>query len=370
MNRAADVIIVGAGVIGLAVAYELSRRGARVRVIDARAAGQGASQASAGMLTPYSDLHGHPEALRDLAARSLDLYDAFVETVREDGGVDVEYRRCGSLHLPANDADLDGMRALAARLAERAVAARLLTPAEVHDLEPQLARDVPGGVLVPAHGYVAVQDFVRALQGAVTLRGGRLDVERAESVRADALGLRVGVAGGGEMRAPAVVIAAGSWTSRIVVEGDRPLPVRPVRGQLVTLDWPTPPLGRIVWGPDCYLVPWTSGAMLVGATVEEAGFDERATTAGVHDLVDAACDLLPQAWQAGFAGVRVGLRPATPDELPVIGASERVPGVYYATGHYRNGVLLAPITAVLLADLMLGQQADPGLAPFRPGRFA
>ena len=149
----------------------------------------------------------------------------------------------------------------------------------------------------------------------------------------------------------------------------RPFPSGPCAGELVQLDWPTPPLGRIVWGPDCYLVPWTSGAMLVGATVEEAGFDERATTAGVRDLLDAACELLPCAWQAAFAGVRVGLRPATPDGLPVIGASSRVPGVYYATGHYRNGVLLAPVTAVLLADLVLGQGADPALAPFRPDRF-
>ena len=147
------------------------------------------------------------------------------------------------------------------------------------------------------------------------------------------------------------------------------MPVRPVRGQLVQLDWPAAPLGRIVWGPDCYVVPWTSGAVLVGATMEEAGFDERATTAGVRDLLEAACEVIPAAWQATFAGVRVGLRPGTPDDLPILGPSPHVPGVYYATGHFRNGVLLAPVTASVLADLVVGQRRDPGLEPFSPARF-
>ncbi len=367
MNRTADVIVVGAGVIGLAIAYELSRRGTRVRVLDARPAGQGATQASAGMLTPHTETHDLP-ALRSLGARSLDLYDEFIERVREDSGIDVEYRRCGSLHLATDEAQMEDLRRLAVRLAASAVAADLLDPAQVHEREPQIGAEVAGGLLVPAHGYVVVNDFVRALAAAATTGGAHLDVERALRVSGDPTGIQVETQGN-TIHAATAIIAAGSWTSRVAVEGDNAVPVRPVRGQLVQLDWPTAPLARIVWGPDCYLVPWTTGAMLVGATVEEAGFDERATTAGVHDLIAAACDLLPRAWQAAFTAVRVGLRPATPDDLPVLGASPHVPGVYYATGHYRNGVLLAPVTAVLLADLVLGQAADPALAGFRPDRF-
>jgi glycine oxidase len=367
MNRAADVIVVGAGVIGLAVAYELSRRGARVRVLDARGEGQGASQASAGMLAPHTENLDQPPLWR-LGVRSLDLYDGFVDGVCHASHLDIEYRRCGSLHVGTSEAQMEDLRGTADRLKAAGVSCELLTAALVRELEPRIAGDVAGGVLVPDHGYVAVSDLMRAMSAAGSAGGMRVDVERVLRVGASASGVRVETQTE-VLHAPAVVVAAGSWTSRVAVEGDAALPVRPVRGQLVQLDWPVSPLARIVWGSDCYLVPWTTGALLVGATVEDAGFDERATTAGVHDLLASACDLLPSAWQAGFLGVRVGLRPATPDGLPVVGASLGVPGVYYATGHYRNGVLLAPITAVLLADLVLGQGEDSALASFAPGRF-
>jgi glycine/D-amino acid oxidase-like deaminating enzyme len=129
------------------------------------------------------------------------------------------------------------------------------------------------------------------------------------------------------------------------------------------------PLKRITWGTRCYLVPASRQTVLVGATVEDAGFDERSTVAGVRDLLDAACDLVPQLWQSAFAGVRVGLRPATPDGMPVIGPSPAIAGLVYATGHYRNGVLLAPFTATAIADLVLDNREDPLLAATSPRRF-
>src|SRR5262249_3331492 len=143
----------------------------------------------------------------------------------------------------------------------------------------------------------------------------------------------------------------------------------PVRGQLLTLGWTGTPLRRVTWSHRCYLVPWDDGTLLVGATVEEAGFDERATVAGVRDLLDAASELVPHAWRAGFRVAPVGLRPAPADDLPVIGASSIAPNVMYATGHYRNGVLLAPLTASLVADAMLEDRVDPMLAPVSPARF-
>jgi glycine/D-amino acid oxidase-like deaminating enzyme len=124
----------------------------------------------------------------------------------------------------------------------------------------------------------------------------------------------------------------------------------------------------VIWGSDCYVVPWENGTVLVGATVEDVGFDERATAAGVRDLLDAVCELLPEAWRSTFVEARVGLRPATTDGLPVMGRSRDVPGLVYATGHYRNGVLLAPLTAQLVADLIVDGREDPLLAPLRPGR--
>jgi glycine oxidase len=138
---------------------------------------------------------------------------------------------------------------------------------------------------------------------------------------------------------------------------------------LLQISWEGPALRRIVWGPRCYLVPVAVGSILVGATVEDAGFDERTTVAGVRDLLDGACDLVPHLWQAAFVGARVGLRPATADEMPIIGRSARMPGLVYATGHFRNGVLLAPLTARMVADLVLDNREDPLLGATRPQRF-
>ena len=156
----------------------------------------------------------------------------------------------------------------------------------------------------------------------------------------------------------------------IAIEGIKArIPVRPVRGQLLALASNGTTLRRVTWSRGCYLVPWEDGTVLVGATVEEAGFDERATVAGVHDLLDAACDVVPRTWTAAFRGTRVGLRPATPDGLPVIGASTIAPNLMYASGHYRNGVLLAPLTADLVADAMLDNRIDPLLEAVSPSRF-
>jgi glycine/D-amino acid oxidase-like deaminating enzyme len=163
-----------------------------------------------------------------------------------------------------------------------------------------------------------------------------------------------------------VVIAAGSWSSGI---SPAPAPVRPIRGQLLHVDFDRAPLARVVWGSRAYLVPWEDGSLLVGATSEDVGFDERATDDGVRQLLDGAAGLVPAVAGAPLREVRVGLRPATADELPIIGASSTMRGVYYATGHYRNGVLLAPLTALMVADLVLDGRERAELALTRPGRF-
>jgi glycine oxidase len=171
-------------------------------------------------------------------------------------------------------------------------------------------------------------------------------------------------------RAHTVVVAAGCWSAAIDVDGlVSRVPVRPVRGQLLQLAWDGPTLRRVTWGSRCYLVPWEDGSVLVGATSEDVGFDERATTAGVRTLLDRSIEVLPELNAAFFDEVRVGLRPATPDELPLVGASSTMRGVYYATGHYRNGVLLAPFTALAVADLVLEGRERPELADVRPTRF-
>ena len=147
------------------------------------------------------------------------------------------------------------------------------------------------------------------------------------------------------------------------------MPLTPIRGQLLHLGWNGRPVSRITWGERCYAVPWQDGTLLVGATLEDVGFDERTTVAGVKGLLEAVCDLLPHAAAAHLASARAGLRPATPDQLPVVGWSSAVPRLMYATGHYRNGVLLAPLTAQIVAEAVMDGRRDPAFDFTDPGRF-
>jgi glycine oxidase len=359
------VVIVGAGIIGCSIAYELSRRGASVRVVDGRSVGDGATQASAGVLAPYIE-GGHGAQLLELGARSLSLYDDFVARVTVDADLPVRYARTGTLQVGTDESaasDLEQAFALAAP-----VGARMLDRAEVRELEPHVGDGVLGGVLVPVHGFVGASELTIALSRAAARRGVTFGREQIEEIRADGNEI-VLKAARAALVASTVIIAAGSWSAELGIPAATPLPVRPVRGQLLKLRWDEKPLARVLWGPRCYLVPWPDGSILLGATVENVGFDERATVAGVRDLLDAACELLPRAWTASFEEVRVGLRPASPDDLPIVGRSARFPGIVYATGHYRSGVLLAPLTAAVVADLIMDNREDTSLAVMSPARF-
>jgi glycine oxidase len=172
-------------------------------------------------------------------------------------------------------------------------------------------------------------------------------------------------AGAERHRTRTVVIAAGSWSSRVAAGGAT---VTPIRGQLLQLRWTGPAITRVLWSERCYIVPWADGTVLVGATVEDVGFDQRTTVGGVRSLMEAACRLLPSASDATFVEARAGLRPSTADGVPLIGRSAVDPAVVYATGHFRNGVLLAPLTAQLVADLVVSNRHDPVLALTAPGR--
>lgn len=367
MSTSSDVIVIGAGVIGCAIAYELTGRGLTVTMIDPRGAGFGATQASAGVLAPHIEGHGNP-TLTALGARSLAMYDAFVEGVRAQSGRAVPYSRTGTLDTAFDEEAVAALGDAAARLTARGVGASWLDAIEVRAAEPHLSADARGGLLIHEHGFVGATALTITLAGILAER--RVETVSGHTVRiAPGHGVVRVETNTGSFDAASAVLAAGSWSGRIAVQGAPPAPVRPVRGQLLYLSWADTPLARVVWAPRCYLVPWSDGSLLVGATVEDAGFDERTTVAGVRDLLEAACEAIPRAWQAGFSGARVGLRPATPDELPIVGRSARVPGLVYATGHYRNGVLLTPLTAALVADLLTAGTDDPALAAMSPARF-
>lgn len=361
-----QVAIVGAGIIGYAVAHELATRGAHVQLFDPRGSGQGATRASAGILAPH--VEGHTSELLHLARCSLDRYDAFVQQVTAQSRRSIEYRRLGTLQVARTEEEERTLEETSRALTRRVATHICLDGEGVRRLEPSLAADVRAGLLVAEHGYVGVATLMAALEEATRKQGVAL--ERSAVDRIEVTDSPIVHAGRQQVAVDAVVLAAGSWSGRVPIAHLPAPPVRPVRGQLLQLRFANPPLTHIVWGSAAYLVPWTDGSLLVGATVEDVGFDDRVTAAGVHDLLDAASALLPPASAAGFVEARAGLRPATTDELPIVGRSSTMRGVYYATGHYRNGVLLAPLTASLLADLVLEGREHEELALMRPDRFA
>ena len=352
------MIVVGAGIIGCAIARELAVRDVGCTVFDDRPVAGGATQASAGMLAPHVEAHAGGPML-DLSVRSLDLYDDWIGQVRRESEIDVEHGTIGTLEVALTTDRTDDLR----RSGRRHGA--WLDPADVARAFPELA-PAAGALLTPEHGYVAAPQLATALARAAEGRGAVFRRDRVTAVTRHGSGLRVSTSAG-DLDAETVVLAAGAWTNAI--QGIRTPPLRPVRGQLLQLAWQDSPLSTILWGPDCYIVPRRDRTVLVGATVEDVGFDERTTPAGVSGLLDAACALVPGMHAATLLEARAGLRPATPDDLPVIGPDPIVRGLFHASGHYRNGVLLAPITAQVIADLIVEGKRDSCLGAFVPERF-
>lgn len=361
-----NVVVVGAGVIGYAVAYELAARGALVRIVDPRGHGGGATRASAGILAPH--IEGHSAALLQLGVASLSQYEGFLTRVATDAGRDVEYRRTGTLQIALDEGETRELETQASRLARERVDHSLLSASDLGHHEHGITSEARAGLVVPQHGYVGVPSLMTALVAAAARHGVTPLAVKVEAV--DTAGGRVAVTtSDGNLACDAAIIAAGSWSGGIAIAAASPAPVRPVRGQLLQLQAPPRSLHRVVWGSACYLVPWKNGAVLVGATVEDVGFDERVTEDAVQFLRSSGERLAPALRAAEFVEARAGLRPATADELPIVGPSSTMRGVFYATGHYRNGVLLAPWTASAMADLVLTGTRSEELDLVRPDRF-
>ena len=350
------IAVVGAGIIGCSIAFELARRGADVTVLEGRRIGGGATQASAGILAPYTEAHGGGP-LFDLTVRGLQAYDAFVAAVRAVSDGRFEYHRSGTLEIAEDD---ERAAVLHDRLAAPWAAAaglRWLDAGELHATAPSVNTASVGALQCMAHGHVAVQAFLAAIADAARVLGARIregvHVDRVE------LGAReIRLHGSGHLDAyDRVILCTGAWTPGIDPLQESADRIRPIRGQLVKLAASGAVVPSVLWGRSCYIVPWTDGTLLVGATEEDVGFDERATVEGVRGLMDAAEALVPGLGSATFVEVRVGLRPKSADGVPILGPGSD-PRVIYAAGHHRNGILLAPLTAQLIAD-----QIERGLTP-------
>jgi glycine oxidase len=361
-----DVIVVGGGVIGLAVAWRATRHGLRAIVVD-DAPGRGASWASAGMLAPATEVHYGEEALLQLNLAAARAWPAFVAELEAASGHEVGYRECGTVAVARDRDDLAALADHYRYQRELGLRVERVPGRELRRLEPGLAPGVRGGLVVDGDHQVDNRALVEGLLAACRAAGVGWRATRAVAIEP---GPSVRLTDGTRLSGEQVVLCAGCWTSSI--EGLSPEavpPVRPVKGQLLHLRGPASPelIARNVRGVEAYLVPRADGRVIVGATVEEQGFDRRATAGAVFELLRAAYELVPGITELELTEIAVGLRPGSPDNAPVIGAAE--PGVVVATGHYRNGILLAPLTGDAVASILVTGTAPDVVAPFDPGRF-
>jgi glycine oxidase len=367
---APDVVVVGGGAVGLAVAWRSAVAGLRVTIVD-DAPGRASSWAAAGMLAPVTEAHYGEEELLALNLESNALYPDFVAALEEAAGASVGYRRCGTLAV-ARDTDADAeLEALYRFQLDLGLEVARLKPRECRELEPALAPGVRGGVFVAGDNSIDNRALVDALLIACERRGLDIVRGRAEKI-VSSNGCAQGViVGGDELSAGAVVLAAGCWSGSIggIPEEAVP-PVRPVKGQLIYLRGIQEQelIARNVRGLDMYVVPRGDGRIVVGATVEEQGFDTRVTAEAVHSLLRDAYELLPGILDLELTETVCGLRPGSPDNAPLLGMTA-LEGLIVATGHYRNGILLTPITGETIAELLTTGDVPDVIAPFSPLRF-
>ncbi len=370
-ERTHDVVVIGGGVIGCAVARAIAMRGRGVMVLERAVPGREATWAAGGMLSPLSEtLHAH--AFFQLSVASLDRYAAFVAALASESGIDVEYRPAGKLHVAFTAHEHARLAALVELGHDFGV--QPLSPADARRLVPQLSPDIAGGVFVGRDHRVDNRLLGAAVWKAAEARGVhfRLDSEvtrlamgRGSAPRVEAVQLR----DGSTVAADSVVIAAGAWSGALAGL-PVPLPVQPVRGQMFAVDGSADlPLAYVVEAPGCYVIPREDGRLVVGATAERVGFATGPTPAGVAHLMTAATRVLPALGDLPLIETWSGFRPGTPDDLPVLGRDPVVHGLFYATGHYRNGILLAPVTADILAALIMEEEPPVAIAAFRPGRW-
>lgn len=370
-----DLIVIGAGVVGMSIAWRASRRGQHVALVDPHP-GSGASWAAAGMLAPVSEVTYGEEELLWLNLEAAKRFPGFVDELQARTGHDVGYRRSGSLMVARHADDAAALRRLHEFQESLGLDSQWLTGGETRDIEPALAPDVRGGVLAPHDHQVDNRRLVELLIEACRIDDVELIEDQATSVVIED-GTAVGVRTwrNGLLEASTTVLAAGCWSYQVdgIPDGLRP-PVRPVKGQLLHLRArPEEPLTdhtirAFVRGRSFYLVARGDGRFVLGSTVEEQGFDSRTTVDAVHGLLRDAFETLPGITELELTETVVGFRPGSPDNAPILGTSG-IDRLVYATGHYRNGILLSALTADMVVDFVTGEQTAGIAQAFTPSRF-
>jgi glycine oxidase len=376
MSREADkryeAVFVGGGVIGLACARRAAEGGARVCVLERDRPAAGATGVAAGMLAPVGEASWGEEKLLALNVASLERWPAFAAGLEDASGLEVEFAERGAIHVALDRDEAEELRRRYELHRRLGLESEWLAGRDCRRLEPGLATAVRGGAHVPGEASVDPRRVVAALLGALD-RAGVAVHSGAEVVSAEPGGpWRLETRDGRSFHAERVVLTSGAWSGRAgwLPPEARP-PVRPVKGELLALRGAAdePACERIVAGERVYMVPRADGRLIVGATVEERGFDTSVTAGGVHELLREAYRLIPEIAELELVETTAGLRPGTPDNAPLLGWGA-ADGLLVAAGHFRNGVLQAPITAECVAALLAGQRPPVDLDAFSPLRFA
>jgi glycine oxidase len=366
--KTADVLIIGGGIIGCSIALELARARVRILVLERDRLGCEASGEAAGMLAPQAEGLA-PGPLLDLCLKSREMFGPLQARLQEEAGIDIEYVRSGIVYPFLTEEDERYGQRLFQEQHGRGLKVERWDRAQVLAAEPQVTPAVRGALYLPDDHQVQNARMVRALavagsrQGVAHLEGSPVtaflrDGHRVTGVRTLSEAYHAGK----------VIIAAGAWSGTLSALLGRDIPVRPARGQLLSLETEGNLLRHIVYGRDVYLVPWPSGEVVVGSTVEFVGFAKHVTAAGIEGLLSGARRLVPALGSRPMLRAWAGFRPWTPDELPYLGPVPGAPGLYIASGHFRNGILLAPATGALMAELLSDTEPSQPLSPFRLDR--
>lgn len=351
-----DAVVIGAGLIGLASARRAAERGLSVLVIErAQELGAGASGVAAGMLAPVTEADFGEQGALALHLAARERWPSFAAELERDAGLPVGLRETGALVVAADRDDAEELRRLHELHRSLDLDARWLTASQCRELEPALSPRIAGGILAPQDAQADPRAVLRALAAAFERAGGELwlgvEVEGIDVEAGRVQGVRTSFGG---VECERVLVAAGAWSAALAPGGERP-PVRPVKGQILELrvrDGLPEPCERVVRTPRCYVLSRGDGRVVLGATMEERGFDTAVTADGVFRLIEAAYEVLPELSELELVTAHAGLRPATPDNRPLIGPDERVEGLIWVTGHWRNGVLLTPLTGDAVGQLL------------------
>ncbi len=352
-----DHLIIGGGIIGLTIARELHRRGERsIAVVDQGIIGNEASWAAAGMLAPNIEAHRSVEFCR-VCSDSLALYPGFISDLQAETDIAIDFNTNGILLVSFNEDPLPEN------------SGKTLSRTEINHLEPRVSPNVRDGVLFPNEGQVDNRILLKALRRYAVIN----DIRLFENTQITELLVKDGRAQGAvgptaRFSAASTIVATGAWTSLITISGKpSPFEIKPVKGQMIALN-SSIDLSHVIFSPRGYLVPRSAGKILVGATVENTGFDKRFTPDAARELHVAAAEMVPDLASAKIVDQWAGLRPHAPNGTPIIGPVPDVRDLYLATGHFRNGILLAPLTAAYIADDVQGKTPSSERHPFLPER--